>query len=145
MGRLELADYGFRSWMLQELDRPYEVILLLFNDQQARFEKLAEVPHPNCRLLIKSYERPAFFNISVIANNLGIHFARGRYILFANADVIYPGGTARTISDELTRRDICYAILSRASWRCRTKQSAQARGRHRVAGDFDPLSNLDTF
>src|SRR4051795_5441010 len=72
MGRLELADYGFRSWMLQDLDRPYEVVCNLFNDQQARYEQLAQGRNSNCRLVIHAYERPAFFNISA-ANNLGLH------------------------------------------------------------------------
>ena len=112
MGRLELADYGFRSWMLQSANEPYEVVLNLFNDQKPRYEALAEGRSPHCQLQIRVYDKPGFFNISA-ANNLGAHVARGESILFANSDVVYPSATADLIAGELVGRDIRYAGLTR--------------------------------
>ena len=35
-GTPELGAYGFRSWMLQSFDRPYEVILNLFAEEEPK-------------------------------------------------------------------------------------------------------------
>jgi hypothetical protein len=112
MGRLELADLGFRSWMLQNWDQPYEVVLSLFNEQQPRFEALTVGKNPNCRVIIRSYDRPAFFNISA-ANNLGLHFATGQYVLFANSDIIYPSWYGKRFIANMERHRVGYAVGSR--------------------------------
>jgi GT2 family glycosyltransferase len=112
MGRLELADFGFRSWMLQTWDQPYEVILSLFNDQQPRYEALTKGKNPNCRVIIRSYDRPEFYN-SAAANNLGLHFATGEYVLFANCDIIYPSTYAERFIRNMRRHNCGYAVGSR--------------------------------
>src|SRR3954470_22389218 len=112
MGRLNLAELGFRSWMLQEGDRPYQVVLSLFNDEHARFEKLTEGKNPNCQVVIRSYEKPAFFNISA-ANNLGLHFATGEFVMFANSDIVYPSGYGRRFTENMRRSRLGYATGAR--------------------------------
>lgn len=144
MGRLELADYGFKSWMLQKTDQSYEVVLSLFNDQQPRFEQLAQGRNPNCRLIIKSYERPEFFNISV-ANNLGIHFSDARYVFIANADVIYPSDMADKLMRNVCARGISYAVTSRRNLSESQTKSLKPVGEFRSPGDFDFLEAWKDF
>src|SRR5688572_22260319 len=89
MGLRDLAVYGFRSWLLQRYEQPYEVILNLFYPCRELFDPLLEGANSNCIARIYQYEQPAFFNISA-SNNLGLHHSRGRYVAFANSDIIYP-------------------------------------------------------
>jgi hypothetical protein len=140
MGRVELADYGFRSWMLQDADHPYEIVLNLFNDQRARFEKLAVGKNPNCRLIIKTYDRPAYFNISA-ANNLGIFNSSGKWILFANSDVVYPSRIGRRLLADLQRHDVSYLILSRGNL---TEEQSRLSppGEYRKPGEFDSMDEI---
>lgn len=128
MGRLELAELGFRSWMLQESDRPYQVVLSLFNDQQARFDALTADRNPNCRVVIRTYEKPAFFNISG-ANNLGLHFATGRYVMFANSDIIYPSWYGQRFFENMESHRAACAVGSRYNL---TEKETR---------DLDPASN----
>lgn len=139
MGRLELADYGFRSWMIQDSDEPYEIVLNLFNDERARYEALAEGRSPRCRLIINSYERPAFFNISA-ANNLGLHAATGRYVGFVNSDVVYLANAARQFAQELSRRDLCFAMASRANLSDAQTRALRPPGTYTMAADFVELT-----
>lgn len=108
MDRTSLAAHGFRSWMLQELSSPYEVVINLFNDQEGRFQKLSEDRNPLCRPVIKTFPRPRFFNISA-ANNLGLHESSGEYVLFCNSDVIFPSSYLGAVTKELGSRDVSYA------------------------------------
>ena len=71
MDRTFFAGYGFRSWLLQDMDESYEVIINLFNDQKSYFDNLTAGANPNANIKICVYDRPAYFNISA-ANNLGI-------------------------------------------------------------------------
>jgi hypothetical protein len=114
LGLRELAAYGFRSWMLQDYQRPYEVVLNLFVPCRELFEPLMEGKNPNCRVSIYQYEEPEFFNISA-ANNLGLATAKGKYVSFANADMIYPGAFLTRAMGEILRRDLCYAIAARVN------------------------------
>jgi hypothetical protein len=136
MGRIELAEYGFRSWMLQKDSGPYEVVLNLFNDQQSRFEALAADRNKDCRLVIHAYPKPAYFNISA-ANNIGLHHASGRYVFFANADVIYHTGCARTLVDECCNRNLGYAMGARVDL---TESQAAAL---KPAKEYDHNSGFD--
>jgi hypothetical protein len=147
MGRVELADYGFRSWMVQETDQPYEVVLNLFNDFGTRFEEMAADRSPMCDLLIRRYDRPAFFNISA-ANNLGLHASRGRFVMFANSDVAYPPDAADTIMREATRRDLHYVMCSRGNLTDeQTKALPPAKGMtsHDMRRRFGDLEGLDVW
>ncbi|MGA2585266.1 MAG: hypothetical protein ABSG31_18505 [Tepidisphaeraceae bacterium] len=141
MGRVELAEYGFRSWMLQDAEEPYEVVLNLFNEDLPKFQKLSEGRNPNCKLIIKTYPKPEYFNISA-ANNLGIFHSTGRHVLFANSDVIYPSRIARRLVDDLERHSIAYFILTRANLTEEQSQALKAPNNYRRAGDFDGLDEL---
>src|SRR2546423_15196274 len=94
MGLRDLAIYGFRSWMLQDFDRPYEVILNLFIPAADQFESLKAGANPNCIPRIVQHEKPEYFNISA-SNNMGLHLVRGEYVFFANVDMIFPGNFLR--------------------------------------------------
>jgi hypothetical protein len=114
LGLRELAVYGFRSWMLQDYDRPYEVVLNLFAPCRELFDPLVVGKNPNAIVSVYQYETPPFFNISA-ANNLGLHKGRGKYIMFANADVIYPGWFLQRAMSELNGRDLAYAVAARCN------------------------------
>jgi hypothetical protein len=114
MGLRELAVYGFRSWMLQDYDRPYEIVLNLYNDARPMFDKLLPPLNPNCRVQINVFDAPEFFNISA-TNNLGLHLARGKFVFWANADIIYPAQFLKHAMAELIRRDIYFAVASRVN------------------------------
>jgi len=111
-GLRELAVYGFRSWMLQDYDQPYEVILNLFADARLMFDPLVQGKNPNCDPRIFEHGEPEYFNVSA-SNNLGLHLSKGRFVLFANADIIYPGNFLSRTMAELAKRDICYAVAGR--------------------------------
>jgi hypothetical protein len=100
--------------MLQDTAEPYEVVLCLFNAQEPHFLKLAEGRNPLCDVIIRTFEPPSFFNISA-ANNLGLHFARGTFVLFANSDTVYPSHYLSTFVGELRARSISYALGSRTT------------------------------
>jgi hypothetical protein len=112
MNRTREAAYGFRSWMLQDLQEPYEVVLNLFNDKEDFFRDLAKGGNPNCICRIQTYRPPSFFNISA-ANNLGLARANGQFVLFANSDIVYPSHYLRTFTGELLRRDLAYLLGAR--------------------------------
>lgn len=109
MDRTREATYGYRSWLLQDISQPYEVVLNLFNDQRPLFEALAKDGNLRCTIKTNVFPPPKFFNISA-ANNIGLHFATGKYVIFANSDIIYPSHYLRLLVEELDRRQICYAI-----------------------------------
>jgi hypothetical protein len=113
MDRTAEASYGFRSWILQETDLPYEVILILFNDREKHFEALTSNAAPNCRVIIRSFPCPPFFNIAA-ANNLGIHFSTGKYLFFANSDVIHVSDYLQEAVAELNARNLHFATGSRS-------------------------------
>jgi hypothetical protein len=114
MNRTQEAAYGFRSWVLLDVEEPYEVVLNLFNDRMSVFEALAAGQNPKCRCRIRSYRPPQFFNIAA-ANNIGLAQADGQYVLFANSDIIYPNNYLRVLVGELTRRDLCYVLGARVN------------------------------
>ncbi|HMB94420.1 MAG TPA: glycosyltransferase [Tepidisphaeraceae bacterium] len=138
MGRLELADLGFRSWMLQKWDQPYEVVLSLFNDQQARYEALTQGKNPNCRVTIRSYDRPAFFNISA-ANNLGLHFASGDYVMFANSDVVYPSSYGQRFINNMLRHRCGCAVGSRYNLNSEQTTALKSAAEYTHENNFDFL------
>lgn len=144
MGRLELADYGFRSWMLQADSGPFEVVLNLFNDQKQRYEALAQDRTAACQLSIHSYPKPAFFNISA-ANNLGLHHARGEYVFFANADVIYPSGSMRTLVQECCDRRLGYAMGGRVDLTEAQAAALKPAGDYTNPGAFDFLMGYENI
>jgi len=111
MDRTEFALHSFRSWLLQDFAYPYEVIINLFNDKDYLFERLSP-RNPNAIPIIKRYSRPTYFNISA-ANNLGLHFATGNYVMFANSDIIYPSSFLSMFISEILTRGIYYALGSR--------------------------------
>jgi hypothetical protein len=58
------------------------------------------------------YPRPPAFNIAA-ANNIGIHSAKGNYLVIANSDIIYPPDYLETLGRELLKRNIHFATTSR--------------------------------
>jgi GT2 family glycosyltransferase len=77
------------------------------------FDPLIEGKNPNCRVkIVDDYEKPGYFNISA-ANNLGAYHSAGKYVMFANADVIYPGHFLKRAMPELFKKDVCYAVAAR--------------------------------
>jgi hypothetical protein len=141
MGGVELALYGFRSWLLQDIDEPYEVIVNLFNDAAPRFEALREGANPHCRVFIRSHPAPAFYNISA-SNNLGIHFARGRYVLVVNADIIYRADLIRRSIADLDRRQVAYALASRVNLTEEQTRSLQPPAAYTRENGFADLAKL---
>ncbi len=107
--RTDLASYGYRSWMLQDIDYSYQVILNLFNDKKEVYARLSVGANPVCKQIMKTYTPRQIFSISA-ANNLGLYFSTGKYVIFANSDVIFPGDYLRRVIDEVSRRQISYAI-----------------------------------
>ena len=138
MERTDLAVYGFRSWLLQEVDFPYEVVLVLFNDRRERFDVLCEAAHPQCVPRIHVYDPPEFFNISA-ANNLGLHAATGRYVLFANSDIIYPSHYLRSVVRELETHQLAYLQGSRINLTPAQTQQLRPVGAYTPDANFDGL------
>jgi hypothetical protein len=112
MGLQDLAVYGFRSWLIQNYDQPYEVILNLLAPCRHLFDPLLQGINPHCTPRIFQYDQPAYFNVSA-SNNLGLHHSTGQNVIFANADMIYPGHFLKSAMAELTGRTIHYAVAAR--------------------------------
>lgn len=110
----ELAMYGLRSWLLQDFKRPYEVVLSVYNNETTRFEPLLKDKNPNCRVILKSFDPPEFFNISA-ANNVGMNLSSGEYVFFANADVIYLGDFLSRAVWEFEHHHLAYAVAARVN------------------------------
>ncbi len=142
MGLRELAVYGFRSWMLQDSDRPYEVILNLFTKARDMFDPLVEGKNPNCIVQIQEREEPEFFNISA-ANNLGLHLSIGAHVMFANSDIIYPAHFLRRAMAELTGRDICYALAARMNMTAAQCEKLKPPMHYTRANPFTDLHGLE--
>ena len=142
MDRTHEAAYGYRSWMLQDIDGPYEVILNLCNDRRPYFDDLGADANPNCQKIINELQRPDFFNISA-ANNIGLHFARGEYVLFANSDIIYPAKYLRTLTSSLTRHRILYALGARVNLLEQQTRALAAPERYSAGSNFDSLVGLE--
>ena len=142
MDRSTLAAYGFRSWMLQDISEPYEVILNLFNDQRDLFGALTVGRNPVCVPVLRSYDRPQFFNVSA-ANNLGLHFSTGDYVVFANADVIHPSNYLRELVGELRRHDICYATGARVNLSSAQTVALGPCGDYSMRHNFDFLADAE--
>src|ERR1035438_8725705 len=102
MNRSDLAAYGYRSWILQDIGEPFEVILNLFNLREDYFRKLSAGAHPHCVPIINTFKPPQFFNVSA-ANNIGLHYASGKYVVFANSDMIHSSGYLRLAIEEMSR------------------------------------------
>jgi len=136
MGRLNLAELGFRSWMLQEWDRPYQIVLSLFNDERERFEKLTEGKNPNCQVVIRNYPKPEFFNISA-ANNLGLHFATGEFVMFANSDIVYPTSYGRRFVENMRRSKLGYATGGRVNVTEEQTSALRPASAYTTADNFD--------
>jgi hypothetical protein len=137
MERTREAAYGFRSWMLQDTARSYEVVLNLFNEHASLFESISAGRRPACSVRILTYKPPRFFNISA-ANNLGLAAAKGSYVLFANSDIIYPSWFLRLFMDEILRRDLCYVLAARRNL------SLEVTAALPPAGDLASVDDLAT-
>ena len=144
MDRSADAAHGFRSWMLQETDRPYEVILNLLNDRESMFRGLAEGCSPMCRPIINVYPRPAFFNIAAV-NNLGLHVSSGEYVFFCNSDIIYPSSFLRTVVSELSRRVIGYALGARVNLTARQTQALRRPVSYTSSSKYDGLVGFENI
>lgn len=142
MDRSSLAAYGFRSWMLQDIQEPYEVVINLFNDERPRYEALTHGANSACQPVIRVYDKPRFFNIAA-ANNLGLHFSTGTYVLFANSDVIYPSNYLRELTEELRKRDICYATGARVGLSPEQTLALAPAGSYSMSSNFDFLVGLE--
>ncbi|MEW5802902.1 MAG: glycosyltransferase [bacterium] len=144
MNRTFYAAYGYRSWMLQDIQQPYEVILNLFNDKEHYFKMLSSGCNSRCTPVIKSYPQPEFFNIAA-ANNLGLYYANGTYVLFANSDVIYPSNFLREYIRELSMRKICYALGSRVYLNARQTQSLSEPITYTLENNFDFMRGYENL
>jgi hypothetical protein len=122
MDRTFYSAYGFRSWLTQDFNEPYEVIINIFNDKEDYYKLLCKDPNINANIQINVYDKPVFFNISA-ANNLGINRSSGDYLIFANSDIIYPTHFLRTLVNELNLRKIAYALASRVNLTARDTDS----------------------
>jgi hypothetical protein len=60
------------------------------------------------------YTRPRVFNISA-ANNIGIYYAKGKYVIVANSDIIYPPDYLEMLACELQKRNIYFATTTRVN------------------------------
>ena len=78
------------------------------------FDPLLDGKNPQAYVSVQQYQTPEFFNVSA-ANNLGLYKSRGRYLMFANADIIYPGSFFRRAMFELTEHHISYAVAARCN------------------------------
>jgi hypothetical protein len=143
MDRTSFALHGFCSWLLQDIDELYEVIVCLFNDQSPRFTQLSEVGNKLCQKQIRTLKRPAFFNISA-ANNLGLYYARGKWVFFANSDVIYPSDYLRKVVGELRARSLYYVMGSRINLSQKITDGLKSPYLHTAIGDYDYLRNVES-
>ena len=144
MDRSEQASYGFRSWLLQDMDEPYEVVVNLFNDREAFFRKLSEDANPFCHSRICIYTPPAFFNIAA-ANNLGLHLARGKYVLFANSDIVYPSDFLRRLLGEMIRRGLHYMLGARVNLNADQTRSLRPAASYSLSHSFDVLKGAENL
>jgi hypothetical protein len=142
MDRSSLAAYGFRSWMLQDIQEQYEVVINLFNGERLRYEALALGRNSACQPIIRVHDKPRFFNIAA-ANNLGLHFSTGTYVLFANSDVIHPSNYLREFTEELRKRDICYAQGSRVNLSPERTLAFAPADSYSMSSNFDFLLGLE--
>jgi len=139
MDRTQLAVYGFRSWMLQDFERPYEVVLVLLNARAPEFERLTVGRNPRCSVKIRSYAPPTSFNISA-TNNLGLHHASGRYVFFANSDIVYPSNYLRAVAGDLESHSIACATGMRIDLGAKETRTLPPVQAVREPGDFDYLA-----
>jgi hypothetical protein len=105
---------------------------------------LTEGKNLNCRVLINSYERPAHFNISG-ANNLGLHFATGKYVMFANSDIIYPSSYGRRFAEMMDQQNVGYAVGSRYNLSQDETQSLRPASTYTLNNNFDFIDTEWTF
>lgn len=140
MDRTQYATFGFRSWLLQDISEPYEVIMNLFNDQVDVFEKLKLGANKNATVKVFVYDRPSYFNISA-ANNLGLKVATGKYVIFANSDVIYPSKFLNSYLREINKLNIAYALASRVNLTNKATNSLHAAHNYSLEHGFDSLLN----
>lgn len=143
MDRTAFALHGFRSWLLQDFDEPYEVIICLFNEEKRQFERLCQTGNPNATIKIYSWERPEHFNISA-ANNLGLHYAQGHWVFFANSDVIYPSGYLKPVVDELRARDLWFALGSRVNLSYTLTEGLNSPFTYNAIGAYDFLQTAES-
>src|SRR5258708_946962 len=141
MGGTQLARYGMHSWMLQDFLGRYEVILNLFNDKRPVFEKIAADKPASCDVVIKEYAPPQVFNISA-ANNLGLHFARGKYVIFCNADVIIPSYYLRRLIAAMDKHDWHYFLGGRWNFTPTVTEKVGPVESYTRENNFDKLMNL---
>ena len=136
MNRTHEASYGYRSWMLQDIQEPYEVILNLYNDKKPLFDSLEMGCNPYCSRVTNVFTPNAFFNSSA-ANNIGLHFASGEYVFFTNSDIIYPSNYLRTVSEEISKRDLSYSLGSRINLDFDQTSSLSAPSQYTIKNNFD--------
>jgi len=144
MDRTFYAAYGYRSWMLQDIQQPYEVILNLFNDKEHYFKTLSSGCNLHCTPMVKSYNPPEFFNIAA-ANNLGLYYANGNYVLFANSDIIYPSNFLRVFIQELSMRKVCYALGHRVGLSSKQTRSLSEPIKYTPKSNFDFMGNHENL
>jgi hypothetical protein len=143
MDRTSYALHGFCSWLLQDLNEPYEVIVCLFNDEAPRFTQMSNAGNELCQKQTRTWKRPAFFNISA-ANNLGLHYARGRWVFFANSDVICPSDYLRQVVGELRARNLYFVMGSRINLSQKLTDGLKPPQDHVAIGDYDYLRQVES-
>lgn len=112
MDRSRETAFGFRSWLLQDCDFSFEIILSLFNEEAPSFEKMRAGANPDAQVLIHTYAPPLAFNVAA-ANNLGLHVASGEFVIFANSDVVYPPAFLRSVIGDMKSRGLSYICGAR--------------------------------
>lgn len=92
-----LSDYGydpfkqgFRSWVLQKCDFPFQVVMNVLNEKRIEeYEKLSEDKPDNCTVVINKIEMDGDFNMAV-SNNIGLRKSKDSfYTVFSEADIVY--------------------------------------------------------
>jgi hypothetical protein len=144
MARTKEARYGYRSWMLQDIQEPYEVILNLFNDKRPDFQSLEKGCNSYCSKIIKVFSPNSFFNSSA-ANNIGFYFSSGKYIFFTNSDIIYPSNYLRTVLKDLSRRELCYSLGSRINLDINQTSSLLDPMQYNTADNFDFMIGFENL
>ena len=143
MNRTEYALYGFRSWMLQDIDRPYEVVLNLFNDRRGGFDVLARGANPHCRAVINVFDPPTVFSI----------FRRPTISAFTSPPEPMscwpirmssaPSHFLRRAMDELDRREICYCTSTRINLTPEQTDALKPADQYSQTADFDELCGTE--
>lgn len=140
--RPEEAQYGFLSWLLQDFQSEFEVLLNLFGQNVMEFNKLKEKATANAMSHIYD-ERPCkFFNISA-ANNLGAVRAKGDLLIFANSDIVHPSFFLRELVSEFERANLHYAICNRINLTDEEVAEFRNPGEYGTQDNFDFICGME--